>query len=70
MTIEEMYELPSGMLTSDPVLAAEEWSTVFYVVKDMLARIRPVPEYLIKGVPVRDLDEILSACDEVLKIAN
>ena len=37
---------------------------------DALERIRPVPERLLKKIPVRNLDEILAECDDALKTAN
>jgi len=66
----EMYALPCGTVTDNPTLAAELWAEAFYQAKDALKRIRPVPEQLVRGTPVKDLDETLCECDKVLELGE
>lgn len=66
--MSEAYTLPDNTITFDPALAAEQWAAAFYRAKDALQRIRPVPAKLFLGTPIRDLDEILSECDSILKL--
>lgn len=62
--------LPDGTVTADYGLAATLWSEAFYIAKDALKRVRPVPEAMLRGNPVRDLDEILAECDSVLSVGE
>lgn len=66
----EMFTLPCGTVTDNPILAAELWAEAFYQAKDALKRLRPVPERVLRGEPVRNLDEILSECDTALAIGE
>lgn len=66
----EMYFLPCGTVTENPILAAELWAEAFYQAKDAIKRIRPIPEQILRNVPVRDLDEILAECDKVLELGD
>ncbi|MCK5020116.1 MAG: hypothetical protein KAS32_23885 [Candidatus Peribacteraceae bacterium] len=66
----EAITLPDGMVTTDAAIAAEQWAKAFYQVKDALQRIRPVPEQIIRQVPIKDLDETLSECDNVLQLGD
>jgi hypothetical protein len=38
--------------------------------KDALSMIRPIPEAIISGKPVKCLDEILAECDGALRIGD
>lgn len=64
------YTLPDGTITTDASSAAEQWAAAFYMAKDVIAEMRPIPEALIKGQPVRNLDEVLLGCDGVLSIGE
>ena len=66
----EGYMLPDNSITSDPIIAAEEWAKAFYQAKDALLRIRPIPEKLIRQEIIRNLDEILAECDKVFDIGD
>ena len=68
--MKDGFILPDGFVTVDEGYAAEQWAEAFYKAKDALARIRPVPEKMIQGKPVRDLDEILAECDKVLELGD
>ena len=63
----DAFILPDGSFTTNPILAAEEWAKGFYIVRDALERIYPVPLKLLKKQPVINLDEILAECDNALK---
>lgn len=66
----EMYTLPCGTITDNPILAAELWSQAFYQAKDALNKIRPIPETILRGKPVKNLDEILLECDKALELGE
>jgi hypothetical protein len=66
----DAFTLPDGTITADAGSAAEQWAAAFYMAKDVIAEICPVPEALIKGIPVRNLDEILLGCDGILSIGE
>ena len=66
----DAFTLPDGTITTDAGSAAEQWAAAFYMAKDVIAEIRPVPESLIQGKPVRNLDEILLGCDGILSIGE
>jgi len=66
----DMFTLPDGTVTSDAGSAAEQWAAAFYIARDALSVIRPVPELILGGKPVRNLDEILCECDGALSIGD
>lgn len=66
----EAYELPDLTITTDPGRAAIQWSEAFYKAKDALARIRPIPEQLIRRQCIMDLPETLAECDAALTIGE
>lgn len=66
----DAFTLPDGTVTTDAVSAAEQWSAAFYMAKDVIAAIRPIPEALVRGERVRNLDEALLGCDEILSIGE
>lgn len=66
----EGFILPDGLVTEDAALATELWAEVFYKAKDALERIYPVPKRLLSKTPVRNLEEILTECESVLKIGD
>jgi len=67
---QDAYTLPDGTITTDAAASAERWAEAFYQAKDALNRIRPVPESLLRGEPVKDLDETLAECDQVLVLGE
>ena len=67
---QEMYVLPCGTVTDNPKLAAELWSEAFYQAKDTLTSIKPAISQLVRGKPVRGLDEIMVKCDAVLELGE
>ena len=67
---KDAFTLPDGTITMDGGIAAEQWAEAFYKVKDALSRLRPVPEALLRGAPVKDLDEVLAECDSVLLLGD
>lgn len=69
-TVTEAYVLPDKTVTQDSVLAAELWAKAFYKAKDALFSLRLSTERILRNVPVRDLDETLSECDNVLKLGE
>ncbi len=68
--MNEAFTLPNGAVTEDSGLAAEEWASAFYKLKDALGRLRPIPEQLIRNQPVKDLDETLLECDAALDLGE
>ena len=66
----ESYALPDGTETTDAGRAAEQWAAAFYMAKDVIEEIRPICEALLKRKPVRNLDEVLLACDGILRIGE
>ena len=68
--MKDGFILPDGSVTTDEGYAAEQWANAFYKMKDALSRIRPVPEKMIWGKSIRDLDEILAECDKALELGD
>lgn len=66
----DAYSLPDKTITTDAGMAAEKWSSAFYQLKDALSRSRPVPEMLLLGKPVKDLDETILECDAALSLGE
>lgn len=66
----DAYTLPDGTITTDAVSAAEQWAAAFYMAKDVIAEIRPIPEAILRGDTVRNLDEVLLGCDGILNIGE
>lgn len=67
---KEAFILPCGSITHNPETAAEDWAKAFYTAKDTLERTKKAVELLRSGCYVRNLDEILAACDQVLEIGG
>lgn len=66
----EAFTLPDGTITTDAGSAAEQWAASFYRAKDALTMLRPVPEKILRGQSVRNLDEILTECDGILSVGE
>jgi hypothetical protein len=66
----DAFSLPDGTITTDAASAAEQWAAAFYMAKDVLHTIRPIPEAILRGDKVRNLDEVLLGCDSVLSIGE
>lgn len=66
----DAFTLPDATITVDAGIAAEQWAAAFYMAKDVIAEICPILEAIMKGQPVRNLDEILLLCDGILSIGE
>ena len=66
----DAFTLPDGTLTTDAGSAAEQWAAAFYMAKDALTMLRPIPEIILRGDPVKNLDEILAECDGILSVGD
>lgn len=66
----DAFTLPDGTVTADAESAAEQWATAFYMAKDALSLVRPIPEAILRGKAVKNLDEILAECDGILSVGE
>ena len=66
----DAFTLPDGTMTTDAGSAAEQWAAAFYMARDVIAEIRPIPEKILRGEKVKNLDEALLGCDGILSIGE